>query len=188
MGPAFVENMPVRKFHGVGPSTSAKMERLGIHTGMDLRARSLAFLIEHFGKTGRHFYWISRAVDERAVRPDRVRKSIGAEKTFLQDLAEFEGMREALSPIAEKVWRHAEAARAKGRTVTLKVKFADFELITRSRSLAQPVETKDELRHIGENLLAALFPMRKAVRLLGLSLSSFETEEAASDRQLTLAL
>lgn len=185
MGPAFVENMPVRKFYGVGPSTSAKMERLGVHTGLDLRACSLPFLVEHFGKAGRHFYWISRAVDERAVRPDRVRKSIGAEKTFLQDLAELEAMREALSPIAEKVWRHAETAHAKGRTVTLKVKFADFELITRSRSLAQPVETKEELRRIGEDLLAALFPMRKAVRLLGLSLSSFEGE---ADRQLTLAL
>jgi DNA polymerase IV len=188
MGPAFIEDMPVRKFHGVGPATSAKMERLGIQTGLDLRAKSLPFLLENFGKAGRHFYWISRALDERPVKPDRVRKSLGAEMTFAEDLSAIEAVREALWRLVEKVWGRCEATRSKGRTVTLKVKFADFELITRSRSLAEPVETESQLRRIGDELLTALFPTPKALRLLGLSLSSFEREEAAPARQLTLAL
>ena len=90
MGPAFVEKLPVEKFHGVGPATTAKMNRLGIATGLDLRAQTLLFLQRHFGKSGAYFYWIARGVDERPVRADRVRKSIGAENTFAQDLHAFQ--------------------------------------------------------------------------------------------------
>ncbi len=97
MGPAFIETLPVGKFHGVGPATTEKMNRLGIHTGLDLRARSLEFLQERFGKSGQFYYWISRGVDERPVRADRIRKSVGAENTFFDDLTEFEAMREALA-------------------------------------------------------------------------------------------
>src|SRR5580693_2759078 len=82
MGPAFVENLPVGRFHGVGPATTAKMKRLGIETGLDLRAQTMSFLQQHFGKSGPYFYWIARRIDERPVRADRVRKSVGAETTF----------------------------------------------------------------------------------------------------------
>jgi DNA polymerase-4 len=98
MGPAFVENLPVGKFHGVGPATTAKMNRLGIETGLDLRGRTISFLQQHFGKSGPYFYWIARAIDERPVRADRVRKSIGAENTFSVDLFSFEAARDALRP------------------------------------------------------------------------------------------
>ena len=87
MGPAFVEALPVRKFHGVGPATAARMERLGIHTGLDLRAQTMAFLQQHFGKAGSYYYWVARGVDERPVRADRIRKSVGAENTFAADLS-----------------------------------------------------------------------------------------------------
>jgi DNA polymerase-4 len=127
MGPAFVENLPVAKFHGVGPATTAKMHRLGIETGLDLRAQSLPFLQQHFGKSGRTYYWIARGVDERPVCADRVRKSVGAENTFAQDLHAFAPMREALEPIIAKIWRHCQATGFRGRTVTLKVKFTDFQ-------------------------------------------------------------
>src|ERR1700720_893410 len=116
MGPAFVETLPVGRFHGVGPATTAKMHRLGIETGLELRAQTLPFLQQHFGKSGPYYYWIARGVDERPVRADRVRKSVGAESTFAQDLHAFEPMREALQPIIAKVWRECLATGARGRT------------------------------------------------------------------------
>src|SRR5208282_6087922 len=145
MGPAFVENLPVEKFHGVGPATTAKMNRLGIENGLDLRAQTLPFLQRHFGKFGPYYYWIARGVDERPVRADRVRKSIGAENTFAQDLHAFDPMRDALEPIVAKVWRHCEATSIRGRTVTLKVKFADFQQITRSKSVADAIDSLVDL-------------------------------------------
>src|SRR5258705_6969780 len=96
MGPAFVETLPVRKFHGVGPATDAKMQRLGIKTGFDLRAQTLAFLQQHFGKAGPYYYWAARGVDERPVHADRIRKSVGAENTFAADLFTYEAARAAL--------------------------------------------------------------------------------------------
>jgi DNA polymerase IV len=134
MGPAFVEGLPVKKFHGVGPATTAKMNRLGIKTGFDLREQTLAFLQRHFGKPGPYYYWIARGVDKRPVRADRIRKSLGAENTFSADIFTFEAACEVLQPIIEKVWRICEGAEIRGRTVTLKVKYADFEQITRSRT------------------------------------------------------
>src|SRR5882757_9060206 len=132
MGPAFVEMLPVGKFHGVGPATTARMNGLGIHTGLDLRAQTLRFLQEQFGKRGPYYYWIARGIDERPVRADRIRKSVGAENTFADDLFTFEAARDQLKPIIDKVWRHCETVGTRGHTVTLKVKYADFQQITRS--------------------------------------------------------
>jgi DNA polymerase-4 len=137
MGAAFVENLPVEKFHGVGPATTVKMNRLGIKTGFDLREKTLAFLQQHFGKPGPYYYWIARGIDERSVRADRIRKSLGAENTFSTDIFTFEAACEALLPIIEKVWRICEGAEIHGRTVTLKVKYADFQQITRSRTVSR---------------------------------------------------
>src|SRR5712672_396973 len=145
MGPGFIEALNVEKFHGVGPVTAAKMKRLGIFTALDLRAQSLEFLQEHFGKSGSHYYNISRGIDHRPVVANRVRKSIGAENTFPRDLASLEDMRAELEPLAEKVWRYCDATGVRGRTVTLKVKYADFQIITRSRSLTAPVADKTVL-------------------------------------------
>ncbi len=108
MGPVFVETLPVRKFHGVGPATAKKMEGLGVETGLDLRARTLAFLQQHFGKAGSYYYWAARGVDERPVRADRIRKSIGAENTFPADLFTYETARDALREIIDKVWGYCE--------------------------------------------------------------------------------
>ncbi|MDE5455599.1 DNA polymerase IV [Bradyrhizobium sp. CSA112] len=180
MGPAFVENLPVGKFHGIGPATSAKMNSLGLYTGLDMRNQSLEFMQSNFGKAGLYYYWISRGVDNREVRADRIRKSIGAENTFLSDLSEFEAMLSELQPLIDKVWRHCEDKGRRGRTVTLKVKFADFELITRSRTVAGTVGSRSELEGPSAELLKALFPMKKAVRLLGVSISGFLGENVAS--------
>ncbi len=187
-GAAFIETMPVGNFHGVGPATTAKMNRLGIYTGLDLRARTLPFLCAQFGKAGQHFYWIARAVDRRPVRADRVRKSIGAENTFARDLSTFDAMSDALQPIVDRVWRYCESSGVHGRTLTLKVKFADFELITRSRSVTDGLRARAEIERIGLDLLASLFPMEKGVRLLGVSLSSLDIARRRDAAQLKLGL
>jgi DNA polymerase IV len=190
MGAGFVERLPVAKFHGIGPATTAKMNRLGIHTGLDLRACELPFLVKTFGKAGRFYYWIARGVDERPVRPDRIRKSIGTETTFSEDLTSFDAMREVLTDLAAKVWRHCEATGMRGRTVTLKVKYFDFQIITRSRTLPAAANERD-IGEVGVELLAHLTPFVKGVRLLGLTVSNLEDggDDAARPRsQMSFAL
>jgi DNA polymerase-4 len=187
MGPAFVEALPVGKFHGVGPATTAKMNRLGIETGLDLRAQTILFLQQHFGKSGPYFYWIARGIDDRPVRADRVRKSIGAENTFSIDLFTFEAAQDALLQIIDKVWRHCESTGARGRTVTLKIKYTDFQQITRSRSLAAMIEERAALEQICLDLLRGQFPVTKGIRLLGVSLSAF-TSGAIDADQLPLGI
>ena len=187
MGPSFVEALSVERFYGVGPATAAKMNRLGIFTAIDLRAKDQAFLQKHFGKAGPHFYCICRGIDHRPVRADRVRKSVGAENTFSQDLTSLDDMRAELGPLIDKVWRYCESTGARARTVTLKLKFADFQIITRSRSSVMPISDGASLMSICTELLVAQFPMQKRVRLLGVSLSSLSAD-LEDDRQLVLKL
>jgi DNA polymerase-4 len=188
MGPDFVAALPIRKFHGVGPATAAKMQRLGIATGLDLRAQTPAFLQQHFGKVGAFYYAIARGIDARPVEADRLRKSVGAENTFSADLFSYEAASDALRVIADKVWRHCEQTGIRGRTVTLKVKYANFQRITRSRTTAAPVGTGRELEEIGNALLEPLFPVARGIRLLGVALSSLGPETVATERQFSLSV
>src|SRR5260221_14090428 len=153
------------------------MEQLGIKTGLELRAMTLPLLQQHFGKAGSFFYWAARGIDYRPVRPDRVQKSIGAENTFATDLFTYEAACDALREIIDKVWGYCEHSGTRGRTVTLKVKFANFRQITRSRTSQVPVGTQSQLEQLGNGLLEAVFPVTKGIRLLGISLSSLGTEE-----------
>lgn len=190
MGPAFVETLPVGKFHGIGPATAAKMNRIGIATGIDLRACSLPFLQHHFGKAGGFYYWISRGIDHRPVQPNRVRKSVGSEDTFATDLFERHEARSALQPLIEKVWRYCEANAIHGRTVTLKVKYTDFQQITRSHTLPAIYATQRAVEEAVDALLAPLFPTAKGIRLLGVTLSSLtgKNEPSQAPRQLALPI
>ncbi|MGJ4882267.1 DNA polymerase IV [Bradyrhizobium sp. HKCCYLRH1065] len=188
MGPAFVEGLPVGRFHGIGPATAAKFNALGIHTGLDIRNQTLPFLQQHFGKAGHHYYWISRGIDNRPVRANRIRKSVGAENTFSTDLTDFEPMLAELQPLIDKVWQHCEASGNRGRTVTLKVKFADFEIITRSRSVANLVASREDLARLSVALLQSEMPLAKPVRLLGVSLSSLQQQDIAVEAQLPLLI
>lgn len=185
-GPGFVEALAVKKFHGVGPATAAKMEKLGILTGADLKACSVSFLQEHFGKSGVWYHRIARGIDDRPVEPDRPRKSLGAEDTFATDIVAFEAAKAELLPMAAKVWQYCETRGFSGKTVTLKVKYADFQIISRSRTLQATVMSQDELFQQAATLLAATFPAPKGIRLLGITLSSLQ--EAAEAPQLSFPL
>ncbi|MBD9597805.1 MULTISPECIES: DNA polymerase IV [unclassified Ensifer] len=187
-GPAFVEALPVKKFHGVGPATAERMHKLGIETGADLKDHDIAFLQQHFGKSGPYFYWIARGVDERQVKADRVRKSIGAEDTFSVDVHDFETARAGLEPLIEKVWRYCEANGIRAKTATLKVKWADFTQITRSKTTAAPIASAAELAAVMTMLLSPLFPAPKGIRLLGVTLSSLDEATIESKPQLAFAL
>ncbi|MGI4956135.1 MAG: DNA polymerase IV [Janthinobacterium lividum] len=186
-GPTFVETLKVSQFHGVGPVTAAKMERLGIHTGLDLRGHPIDFLIRHFGKSGPHYHAIARGQDERPVVADRLRKSIGAEQTFERDITDWNEALAAIQPAIDKVWATYDKGGRGARTITLKVKFSDFRIMTRAASSARPVATRNALAIAAEGLLRASFPFEKSVRLLGVSVSRFDdeqTEQAASAEDL----
>lgn len=190
-GPAFVEKLAVKKFHGVGPATAEKMHRLGIETGADLKSKSLQFLTENFGKSGPYFYGIARGIDERPVRPDRVRKSVGAEDTFVDDINDLALATSELKPLAEKVWSHCQAKSISGKTVTVKIKYSDFTQATRSRTGALPVTGVAEIMEAASGLLGTVYPFKRPVRLLGLTLSLLTNDQAEDDGeqpQLDLAL
>ncbi len=171
-GPDFVAALPVRKFYGVGPATAAKMERLGIVLGADLRAHDLSFLNRNFGKAGRYYYWASRGIDDRLVNPNQERKSIGAETTFGQDLTSFTACMAALEPLIAQVARYAANRELRGRTVTLKLRYSDFKTITRSRTVPQAVSFAQDISEIISALLQTVMPLLAGVRLLGVTLSS----------------
>ncbi len=151
-------------------------------------AQTMAFLQQHFGKAGPHYYWIARGVDERPVRPDRIRKSVGAENTFATDLATLAAARAALRPIIEKVWRYCEGACIRGRTVTLKVKYADFSQATRSRTAIGAIASRAELEQVSVALLEPLFPVPRGIRLLGVTLSALQAESLEEAAQLQLSV
>lgn len=186
-GPDFVASLPVSKFHGIGPVTARKMGELGIFTGADLRAWSQAELEARFGSSGTWYWSIARGIDEREVRPDRPYKSVSAERTFDEDLTDPERLAAELDRVAGFAWARVERAAVAGRTVTLKVKFADFTIITRSKSFAGPVTSQAAFLSAGQKLLAALMPVRKGIRLLGLGLHNL-CDRYDQQPQLRLAI
>ena len=177
MGPGFVESLPVGKFHGIGPVTAAKMESIGILNGGDLRSQTREFLQHHFGKVGPYYFSLARGIDDRPVRADRVRKSVGAESTFNADIFTAEEAHAALEPLISKVWSYCEAATIRARTATLKAKYADFQQITRSRTVEVSIASRDVLAEITFKLVEPLFPVSQGIRLLGVTLSSLDVEQ-----------
>jgi DNA polymerase-4 len=174
MGRDFIARLPVAEFHGVGPVTAAKMHRIGIETGADLRAKSLQFLEQHFGKSATWYLAIANGEDNRPVVADRQRKSSGSETTFGRDLIEAAEIEAGVEAMADKVWTWCEKTSAYGRTVTVKVKFADFQQITRSHSFASVITCQDLLTRASLALVRTILPPDKGVRLLGVTVSNFD--------------
>jgi DNA polymerase-4 len=186
LGAAFVEALPVAKFHGVGPVTAAKMQRLGIETGADLRVKPLDFLQQHFGKSASWYLAVANGEDDRPVVADRPRKSSGSETTFEHDLTVPEEIEAGVQAMADEVWSWCAKARAFDRTVTVKVKFADFCQVTRSRSYPAVVTSHDQLRQASVDLIRSLFPPAKGIRLVGITVSNFAEPSINAVEELPL--
>lgn len=174
---AFMEQLPVEKFHGVGKVTAEKMKRLGLHLGSDLKKLTEEELVKHFGKTGHFYYRIVRGIDHREVQPHRKSKSLGAEDTFSFDLTTLEEMEDKLEKIALLVFERLQVKKLKGRTITLKIKYSDFKQITRNKSFPVAVSDLETILLTAKQLLLATEPEDKKIRLLGISLSNFGEPE-----------
>lgn len=175
-GAQFVAALPVRRFHGIGPRGAEKMAALGIMTGADLATLDLARLRQHFGSQAEYLYRAARGIDLRPVKADRPRKSVGGERTFDRDISSGAALREALDRIVGIVWDRIARSGASGRTVTLKLKQADFTQLTRARSLDRAVADAAEFAAIGHALLDEVLPLAQPVRLMGLTLSALDDD------------
>ena len=182
-GARFMAEMPVRRIHGVGPVTARRMQALGIETGADLLARDLSFLQQHFGSAAPFYYRAARGEDDRPVHERQERKSVSVEDTFFDDLITQEALVTEIDRIAHSLWTRIEKSGAYGRTVVLKIKFADFRIITRSRSMSAPVRSAELLAETGRALLIAQLPLRMGARLLGLGVHNLDPEDPVEGGQ-----
>ena len=183
---AFLRDLDIETFHGVGPATAETMRSLGIETGADLQAADRAFLHRQFGRKGLFFHRMAHGDDRRPVNPNRERKSIGAEKTFTPATQDIDELHERLDQVLGRLHRRVEERRLEGRSVTLKIKHADFSVHTRQHTLSHPTRRKSALRRLGRHLLQSPHPPREPVRLLGLSLSHLTERTGDTARQLWL--
>jgi DNA polymerase-4 len=182
-GPEFVKSLAIEKFFGVGNVTAKKMNELGVFKGEDLLKYTKPELSKLFGKSGPFFYNISRGIDNRAVKSDRIRKSIGAERTYSKNITEKETFKDCIQEIIEILWSRTMKSRKFGRTVTLKLKYADFTTVTRSISEKKEVRTKRHLEKVIEEITLKENLLVKEIRLIGVSTSGFKTESTSG--QLT---
>ncbi|SHG28542.1 DNA polymerase-4 [Salegentibacter echinorum] len=173
----FLEVLDIRKFHGVGKVTAEKMYKLGIFTGKDLKQKSREYLIEKFGKNGTHYFNVVRGVHLSAVKPNRIRKSVGAERTFNENISSEIFMLERLENIAGEIEKRLGKNNIAGKTITLKIKYSDFTQQTRSKTINHYIANKDLILEIAKELLYQE-KMRNSVRLLGISLSNLNTDKA----------
>ncbi|WP_447728955.1 DNA polymerase IV [Sphingomonas koreensis] len=176
MGEAWVDDLPVAKFHGVGPVTAVKMKGLGIETGADLRTKSLAFLAAHFGSSAEWYYGIARGRDDRPVNPNRERKSSGSETTFDRDLIAPDEIEAGVLRMADDVASWCDSKQMFGRTVTVKAKYANFKQVTRSRTAPLALREPGQLRETSLDLIRSLYPLDQGIRLVGVTVSNFEAD------------
>nr|AOE08622.1 DNA polymerase IV [uncultured bacterium] len=172
---AFLEDLDIRKFYGVGKVTAEKMYQLGIFTGKDLKTKSIGFLNEKFGKSGAYYYHVVRGIHTSQVKPNRIRKSLGAERTFSENISSEIFMIERLENIAEEIERRMKKSDVAGKTVTLKIKYSDFTLKTRSKTLPYYIRSKEVILETARELLFQE-KMENSVRLLGITLANLNIE------------
>jgi len=174
---AFLEKLPIEKFFGVGKVTAAKMNELGIFTGNDIKQKNKYFLLEHFGKSGSFFYDIVRGIDNRAVEPNRERKSLAVERTLEVSTNEYIELKEQLSKVQIMLFERFEKSKFYGKTLTLKIKDANFQIITRSKSVKTPIDTLEKVKEISTELFDDNFDDFGKVRLVGLTVSNLVKEK-----------
>ncbi len=182
----FLEQLPIEKFHGIGKVTAKRMHQMRIFTGADLKKLSEIDLVQRFGKVGRFYYKIVRAEDDRQVKPDRIRKSIGAERTFFEDIRETAEMKERLNYVSKKVFEYMKNSDNFGRTVTVKIKTPEFQILTRSRTFSSEIRQFEQLLNVVYELLESNRDQFEAVRLLGVSVSNLSKEVAQGGVQLEI--
>ncbi|MGD8649088.1 MAG: DNA polymerase IV, partial [Desulfobacterales bacterium] len=177
MADEFIDGLPIRNFFGVGKVTEEKMLNVGIKTGADLKRYKKEQLVELFGKSGGYFYNIAHGMDDRPVEPNRIRKSIGKETTLIEDIDDTNQMVEILENIADRLENSLIKREAKGRTITLKLKYFDFQSITRSITIDGPADRASVIMDYVKPLLSKTEAGKKKVRLLGISISNFDDQE-----------
>ncbi|MGB5229491.1 MAG: DNA polymerase IV [Eudoraea sp.] len=170
----FLEDLEIRKFYGVGKVTADKMYKLGVFTGKDLKGKSLQFLEEHFGKSGTHYYHVVRGIHNSEVKPNRIPKSVGAERTFSENLSSEIFLLERLDQIAQELESRLKKSEIAGKTITLKIKYSDFSLHTRSKTLPYFMADKNLILETAKELLYQ-GKLENSVRLLGISLANLNT-------------
>ena len=180
----FLEQLKIEKFHGIGKVTAKRMHSMRIFTGADLKKLSEIELVQRFGKVGRFYYKIVRAQDDREVQPNRIRKSIGAERTFNDDLTDLKEIFEKIEPITEKVFEYMKKTDNFGRTISLKLKTADFQVLTRSKTFNSEVRSMEKIKEIVNQLIIDNFDEFESVRLMGVSASNLSKEQSQEGIQL----
>ena len=183
----FLEKLPIEKFFGVGKVTAKKMNNLGIYNGTDLKKNTLDTLKSHFGKSGEHFYNIIRNIQNNEVNPNRIRKSIGAEQTFSQDINSESFMLDKLNNIAEELENRLILSNNKGKTVTIKLKYSDFKQQTRSKTVNEYLQAKEDFFPIIRDLLYQK-KMTKSVRLLGISITNLYSNNILDEKKFNIQL
>lgn len=183
---AFIESLPIEKIFGVGKVTAAKMKSIGIFEGRHLKQFKEEHLVKMFGKSGHYFYNVARGIDDRPVVADRERKSLGAESTFDEDYTDKEVLLEKLNEVAQKVAKHISKSKLKPLTLTVKIKYANFSQITRSKTVNEPITDLKAIDDLSKELIMEALKIDDAVRLLGITLSNFEKKEDQEEEQLTL--
>ena len=177
----FMEGLPVEKFYGVGKVTATRMKAMGLHTGADLKKLSETEMIQYFGKPGKFYYQIVRGIDNREVQPHRETKSVSVEDTYQEDLVTRETMAPELGILTERLAKRLQRSGLKGKTVTVKFKFHDFTLITRSLSVNSFINETEELQQAVITILNNAPVEGKRIRLLGVGLSNFEKDKDSED-------
>lgn len=183
----FVETLKVKDFFGVGKVTAEKMKRMGIHTGLDMKNKSLGFLTKNFGKSGAYYYDICRGIDNRPVNPNRIRKSVSIENTYDNDLTDLQEIMAELQTLSQALEKRLNNNKILGKTVNIKIKYADFEQVTRSKTSQLWLEKSTDYEPLWKELMSDQELLNKPIRLLGLGLSNLNTEEKENQGlQLTL--
>jgi len=183
----FLEQLDIRKVFGIGQVTADKMYAIGIFTGLDLKLKSELFLSQQFGKSGRYFYQAVRGIHLSEVKPHRLQKSVGAERTFSENISSEVFLKEKITKVAKELSKRLATSKLAGKTITLKLKYSDFNLQTRSKTIAYYISDANLIDEIAKELLYQE-PLENSVRLLGISLSKLNNEEKTKNSQTPISV